>query len=155
MPGAGSFPAGAGPAGYDPTTYASGLPALPAGMPYLDLSVRQFTFAADGSQKTVHAVDQMVEVILNIQLGNFAPDPTLGTDWLKIKRAAYREAPKLALPVVTSALQPLIDRGDILLKSVLFLRPVPGRTIIPIEYVNLRLPVQTGVDPTRQTGRSF
>lgn len=155
MPGAGSFPAGAGPAGYDPATYAAPLPTLPVGVPFLDLSVRQYTFAADGSQNTVHPVDQMVEVILNIQLGNFTSDPTLGVDWLRIKRANYRQAPSIAPAVVAAGLKTLTDAGDILLKSVGYRRPAPGRTIIPIEYVNLRLPVQTGADPTRSTGRSF
>lgn len=145
MPGAGGIAAGAAPAGYDVVVFqGASLVGDLALMPYFDLSTRTFPFADDGSLLLVHPVDHAVEVTLAITRGTLKSAPDVGVDWPRIRAALYAETAKVAAGEIARALAPLVDAGDVELRAVRFSRPLPGRQLVEVLYVNLRLPVQLG-----------
>jgi hypothetical protein len=151
MPGVG---AGTAPAGYPVIT-----PAAPAAgaqdglMPYFDLATRTFPFAADGSLLLVHPVDQAVELTLGTTRGTIKSAPDHGVDWKRIRAALYAETPKVAAGEIARALAPFVQAGDVELRAVRFTRPAPGRQLVEVDYVNLRLPLQNGPATGVRTAR--
>ncbi len=138
MPGAGSFPAGTGPAGFDPV----GDPSAPGGAVPSALLVDPFTHdaraLAGGQLAGAHPVDQAVALAFGVAYGTIGSVPgqghTLGEiEWQSKDLEAQVESR------ARQALAALIQRGDVRLRSVVTTR-LPSGFFADINYTNLRLP---------------
>lgn len=147
--GAGSFPAGFGPAGADPVYVAGAVipPVLPRALKF-DPQTRRFVQNADGSMADIHPVDQQVIFLLFFERGSIPSQPTLGTRLrARIERLDPRKVPGVALDEVKQALNPLILAGDVRLVSVVSDTTFPARGLFVVTYVNLRDPATNILTP--------
>jgi hypothetical protein len=139
--GAGDYPAGIGPAGFDPVQSPSQRLVLyaPPSL-YFDLSTRSFPYDARGALVGVHPVDQEVELALGITAGSLGSAPAQGHTLRFITSPSAPDAERQVEDRVNRALARLLERGDITVRSARFVRPAPpGRLLVAVEYVNLRL----------------
>lgn len=140
--GAGDFPAGVGPAGFDPVAFVS--PALQFTPPLaalFDLGTRTFPFMTDGSGRlqSVHPVDQQVNLALGLIEGTVTSVKDLGASFARLQRASLADLQKEGALMANRALARLISNNDIEVREVTATRPIPGRVYIAVNYVNLRL----------------
>lgn len=141
---AGSFAAGSTPAGYD-SVYASvgKVRRLPQAL-YFDLATADFPIDANGFYKSVHPVDQRVALSLGVLEGTLASVPELGQRLRRITRISPTRAKRAVEDVIDLALDDLIEAGDIRLERVEVDTSIRGRTLVAVNYVNLRLlPLQS------------
>lgn len=139
--GAGDFPAGMGPAGFDPVVAPP--PPRDAKLPsaiWFDGATRTFLFDAQGRLVPIHPVDQSVALSILVELGKLSSAPTVGSS---ARRATgTTEAARLA-DVETrmrAAVKRRVDAGDIQIVAIVVTSPVPGRTVARFRYLNLRIP---------------
>lgn len=143
------YPAGVSPAGRDPTVFLAPPPIVvtPRAVKF-NPTTKQFVMNADGQLADVHPVDAAVARILCIEQGSVPSQPSLGTRLRALtNRVDPRQVPNIALNEVKRALQPYIDRGDVLLVSVTADVSTPGRTIFVVQYVNMRDPATNPTNP--------
>jgi hypothetical protein len=149
--GAGSFPAGYGPAGFDPAFVPDVRPApfMPRALVYQPTTQRFELFDKNGNQVDIHPVDQIVAVRCFIERGSSPSNPTLG-DRLRALTARKdpRQVPQIALQEVRRLLGDLVTAGDIKVTSVYVDQSIPGRKQFAITYVNLRDPTVNKLFPT-------
>ena len=140
--GAGSFPAGMGGAGVDPSYVPLSAPAYtPPRALMFDPRVRQFVQNADGSMADVHPVDAQVVYLLFFEAKSSPSQPALGTRIRKrITRVNPKQIPAIVLDEVKTTLGKLIAAGDITLVSVTVDQNSPGAVFYTVSYVNLRDP---------------
>lgn len=139
MAGAGAYPAGIGPAGFDPAdeTDAKAQP-LPVAAFY-DPALRGFPINDDGEVIGVHPVDQEVAIRTTIPKGSLKCAPNVGIDWARIRRASKATMLRDIEDEVRTTLKPLIDAGDIRLDSVTLWPEAAGRPLFFVDYFNVRL----------------
>lgn len=133
LTGAGSSPAGALPAGVNPTVFGSipAAPVLPGALNY-NAGTRAFT-------TPIHPVDQQVQLLLTVEQGAV---PSLGAVGQRYRQrflgAPQAHIPALALDETKVALAQLLKNGDILLRGVTVTSLVPGSNAVIVVYTNLR-----------------
>jgi len=152
--GAGDFPAGIGPAGFDPAAaYQALAPAQPPLAAQFDPSSKTFVFLKDGTGRlaAIHPVDQAVTLALCSSQGTIASVPDLGTTFDRLKRGSVASIQRECEMIVDRALDRLITANDIELRSVEVTRPIPGRVLVVVTYYNLRLADRA----TRSAGFGF
>jgi hypothetical protein len=136
LTGAGSSPAGALPAGTNPTIFSPvpSQPTLPSALNY-DAATRSFTTPID-------PVDQQVQLLLTVEQGAV---PALGVVGQRYRErflgAPQSHIPALALDETKVALSALLKAGDILLRNVMVRSTTPGSNVVIVAYTNLRNPV--------------
>ena len=129
MGGAGSYDAGLGPAGHDPTEVGvmqtGGVPIL--GVPKFDPLTKTDPVVDDGSNEEVSAVWQEVAHRIGIPLGAIAATPNVGLNVARIREATASNAQRTVEDVLAVALKPMIDRGDVKIDRVLLALPWRGK----------------------------
>lgn len=127
--GAGSFPAGVGLAGQDPiaasSTRSSG--AALTGVPKFDPLTKTYPDDGAGGVEEVDPIWQEVAHRLGIPLGAIPSAATLGIDVARARAATPANAQSTIEDVVTVALQPMIDRGDVKVARVVLAKPWRGK----------------------------
>lgn len=137
--GFGSYPAGFGPAGMDPTA-ASGAPLpLKEGAPAFDGNTRNFVQdAANGDFARQHPIDAKFFNRIRTRLGSVRSVPGLGQgvgnqQWID---------PKTELAFVTDqvnlASADMVEAGEIALRGVTVDLTVRGRVAFQVDYTNLQ-----------------
>lgn len=148
MPGAGSSPAGAAPAGADlPVTTAPPTPVLPRAERY-DPQLGRVRYGTTGELVDEHPVDHFVAMQIGHELGSIPAAPGTGTrmrDALKGVPSQKRQA--VAEDEVKRMLAVPIAQGDLELGAVTVDQPRKGR--VTFEYKNLRAPERPA--PTKKT----
>lgn len=138
--GAGSAPAGIGPAGEDPVAALSAPSAnTPPDSPYLDLELRNYKLNANGTTANMHVVDQAAQWSFAIRRGTHKADPRVGH--------TFFEAPALSGQAKLNDLNlraqdafpfsRLISEGKIFFVGVQLADPKKGETGIAVHYRNL------------------
>lgn len=139
--GAGSSPAGAGLAGFDPIVpLPAPVPPPAPGAWMFDPNAREFPFDANGYAVTVHPVDQIAEISLGSPLGGWASAPDTGIDVARLKNSTPQTVATAEQDAANLALAEPLANGDITLKSVAQDPDADGRPIFTSTYVNNRLP---------------
>lgn len=147
--GAGDYPTGIGPAGFDPPTTADRLiPTLPLSG-YFDPHTRDFPLDENGEIEGVHPVDQAVAMALGIVLAGASPAPAAGLDIERIKTASRAALQSTITDAVKVALADLISRADIAFIAAPLVPTANGRPFFEVVYTNLRLPSSTIRRPKR------
>lgn len=119
MPGAGFYPAGYAPAGDDPPDDGEPLgPVRKVAANIIDPSSGQYVIDADGQLHSVHPVDQIVVHTLSTTVGTVASVTSFGQNILQGVPVLDSKAPARIRNIITTALQSLIDAGDITIESV-------------------------------------
>lgn len=138
--GLGWFPAGVGPAGYDPVIPPDAPRRVrpPVALRY-DGATRDFVLRADGFYAEIHPVDQKVSLAMCISRGAVAAVPGLGNKLRTIRRTTAAVATTLAKQYVREALADLLAAKSIALKDVTVQADVPGRLLVFVLYHNLEL----------------
>lgn len=143
--GAGTSPAGIGPAGADPVgDYSStAIVDLSGGgvlVSRFDLSTHSIPVdPVTGLIKRVHWVDQAVALALGVTNGKLTSQPSLGNRLRLVQRNNRIRLQAEVNDAVRVALTALIDRGDIVVTDIQISIPVPSQTIVAVFYLNLRL----------------
>lgn len=138
--GAGTSPAGFGPAGAAPIVIVAPSTAPPQPTARLfDLGTRSFPIAANGSLATTHYVDQQVNLALGIEVGSVASVGTFGQTIRRIQRLSGPRLQSQVNDAVNVALALLLRNGDIRLLGVAIDTSVRGRLVVAVSYLNLRL----------------
>ena len=141
--GAGSYPAGVGPAGFDPlvTTPPANL-TLP-GAPLYDPETRTFPFGPNGAARAVHPVDHYVALVCTTPRRSLASAPDEGIDFERIKRTPPASRQAVVTDEVRHALRDGISRGDLELLGAPILEDDETAGLAwAVDYKNLRLPGQ-------------
>lgn len=127
--GAGSYLAGVGLAGQPPTETASmqtgGTPI--AGVPKFDPLTKTYPLEDGGGVEEVDAIWQEVAHRLGIPLGSIPSAPTVGINVARIRAATRANAQRTVEDVVSVALKPMIDRGDVAIDRVVLAQPWAGK----------------------------
>ena len=142
--GLGWFPAGIGPAGYDPVI-PPGAPrrARPPAALKFDGASRDFVLREDGFYEEIHPVDQKVALALCISRGAVAAVPELGNQLRTIRRVSRAVAETLAKQYVRETLADMIAGKSIELIDTKVQTDVPGRLFVFVLYRNLELDAET------------
>jgi hypothetical protein len=149
---AGDYPAGQGPAGFDPVWVPT--PPTPAFLPraeFYDPFQKRFFLtqedrlglpaATPPTYIDMHPIDQIVALRGTTQKGQSKSATDLGTRIAAVcARQPSARVPQLAYQEVANVFADLIANGDILLLSVTADTSVRGRNLFTINYVNLRDP---------------
>jgi len=144
---AGSFGAGVGPAGADPSPVSAPTTARPTRALRYDLATRRFVEDGTGAFVDVHPVDQKVAFLLGTEQGSLPSTPTLGQRYrARVNGVDPKQIPAVVTDETRLALAALLAAGDIDLLDVQTDARVRGRVLIAVTYVNLRDP-----DRTRKT----
>lgn len=104
-----------------------------------DPSIRDFSLDANGDAEPMHYVDQRVALTLNILQGTLSGDSTLGALLKDIKRFGTQTTKADAKRAIMSALQDIINDGEIEVVDINVLFPSGGRMDIFVIYKNLIL----------------
>ncbi len=142
--GAGTAPAGEGPAGLDPVAEPStpGILVQPDGtqVAFFDLATRSFPFdPVTGRVKRIHWVDQAVALALGVTNGTLASQSSLGNRLRFIRRNDRYRIEAEVTDAVRVALLALTGRRDIIVTSIDITQPVRSQIIVAVWYLNLRL----------------
>lgn len=142
MSGAGTFPAGTEPAGHDPVTDVSaGVRPVARRARFFEVETRTFPIGTDGRPAYQHPVDQAVSFALGIAKGTIPSAPELGLDVERLSSASRSRALNTATDIVSRALDPWVQAGDVRFVSVTLNGDVVlGRVPFEVTYVNLRTP---------------
>ena len=139
MPGAGSTPAGAFPAGYDPgVVSAAAAGAIPLAALF-QLSTADFPVDADGRFLSVHPVDQWVALQLSTRQGTLYSVPDAGHRLRSVTRLSAAKALSLATDIVRQALADAVARGDIRIDRIEVDTSHRGVLLVAVTYTNLRI----------------
>lgn len=140
--GAGQYPVGYGPAGFDPTSITAPTATLGGRAMYFDLITRDVPVDADGNYLEMHPIDSQVMVALGIQLGSVLSAPLVGSTIANLPIDDSVPMTAEANRRVQAALSDLIANGDVALVLVNAYAGPSWRAHIEIIYQNLRLPSQ-------------
>ena len=143
--GVGWFPAGIGPAGYDPVIPPDAPRDVrpPAALQF-DGQTRDFPLNATGFYKESHPVDQRVALALSISRGAIAAAPDVGNKLRTIRRVSPAVAETLAKQYIREALADLTAAKSIRVDQIKIDLSVPGRLMFAVTYLNLELAYLTG-----------
>lgn len=138
--GLGWFPAGIGPAGYDPVIPPDAPRRVrpPAALRY-DGATRDFLLDANGFYEEIHPVDQKVALALCISRGAVAAVPELGNQLRTIRRTSRAVAETIAKQFVREALADLTRGKSITIEDITVQTDVPGRLLVFVLYRNIEL----------------
>lgn len=138
--GAGNYPVGVGPAGFDPASITAATAEIGARALLFDPSSHDILVDDQGHYLETHPVDSRVMINLGLEFGIVASANTIGSllDSLPIDDAEPMTAE--ALRRVTLALADMIAAGDVALVLVNAWASPSSRAHIEIVYQNLRLP---------------
>ena len=127
--GAGSYLAGVGLAGHSPTEIAatSGGAGTVTGVPMFDPLTKSYPDDGDGGVEEASAIWQEVAHRLGIPLGAIPSAATVGIDVARARAATPANAESTIEDVVTVALQPMSDRGDVNVARVVLAKPGRGK----------------------------
>jgi hypothetical protein len=140
--GAGSFPAGFGPAGVDPVVASepSG-PFTPPAAIYIDLGTADAKVVA-GVWQSMHPVDQAVQLSFGVRRGTIRSAPNVGHEFDKIRvignvrfEGDVRAAARDAFPF-----SKLVDNGSITHLDTMIQRGKTGEFKVLVSYINNKLP---------------
>lgn len=138
--GLGWFPAGIGPAGYDPVVPPDAPRNVrPPAALRLDGASRDYVLDADGFYAESHPVDQKVGLALLVSRGAIAAVPDLGNRLRTIRRVSAAVAETLARQHIREALADLISGKSIEIESIVIDTAVAGRLLFSVAYRNLEL----------------
>lgn len=138
--GLGWFPAGIGPAGYDPVVPPDAPRNVrPPAALRLDGASRDFVLRPDGFYEESHPVDQKVALALVVSRGAIASVPGIGNRLRTIRRTTRVVAETLARQYIREALADLISGKSIEIESIVVDAAVPGRLLFSVVYRNLEL----------------
>lgn len=129
-----------------PRAHVTDAPVPVAAM--FDPSIRGYPLNASGTLTAIHPVDQKVILALHVKWGTLASAADFGAKFHLLKRDRNLEAACVA--EVNRALGDLLRAADIALRGITVTRPIPGRVIVVVSYVNLRLP--GGLTQVRKVG---
>jgi hypothetical protein len=147
--GAGSYPAGIGPAGHDPVSGLERvLPTMPVAAQF-DPDTRQFVINVDGELVPIHPVDQEVAIRLGVGLGTIAAASGVGLNLARLRRTSAAAMQLTVNDEVSFALADLIRNGDIQLLGSPLMPDARGRPFFYVDYRNLRLPTTTPAQQAR------
>jgi hypothetical protein len=118
-----------------------------------DGATRTFLFDDNGLLRSVHPVDQKVELGLLLELGKIAPVPTIGTAFRSIKYIDPQKIDNQVRDAIRLAIGSLKTNGDIEEINVTVLRPNRNAFSVQFTYRNLRLPNDQRRTLTLSTGR--
>jgi len=149
--GAGDFPAGVGPAGFDPVADPSAPGSRQPAAILFDLATKRYLFNPDGTAQEIHPVDQAVAFAFGFEQGSCPSTPNVGNRIRAEIRRLLPSSANKAIDLAKLALKRLTDAGDIQIVAIEPSSPVRGRFIVHVDYVNLRLP--TGVSDARSIRR--
>ena len=136
--GAGSFPAGLGLLGMDPTPAppAPRNAVIPVAL-WWDAGTRDYLRDDNGFFKSLHPVDQKMGLALTLQEGTIASDPTLGAKFRQIRFASGPSLGNQVNDFVKQATAAIVDAGEAKILSVKFASPAAGAIAIEVDYQNL------------------
>lgn len=138
--GLGWFPAGIGPAGYDPVVPPDAPRNVrPPAALRLDGASRDYVLDDDGFYAELHPVDQKVALALLVSRGAIAAVPGLGNKLRTIRRVSAAVAETLTRQYIREALADLIRGKSIEVESVVVDTSVAGRLLFSVAYKNLEL----------------
>jgi hypothetical protein len=138
--GLGWFPAGIGPAGYDPVVPADAPRNVrPPAALRLDGATRDYVLGEDGFYEESHPVDQKVALAILVSRGAIAAVPDLGNRLRTIRRVSRTVAETLVRQHIREALAELIRGKSIEIESIVIDTAVAGRLLFSIAYRNLDL----------------
>ncbi len=142
----GSYPAGIGPAGYDPVVppYAPRNVRPPVSLRF-DGTTRDFPIDAHGFYGEVDPVDQAVALALMINEGVIAAVPDLGNRLRRITRVSPAVAKTTAEDYVRLALSSLIAAKSVSIEK-LEVQTRRGVILVAVTYRNLTL--RDGIERT-------
>lgn len=101
-----------------------------------DPAIRDYVLLSNGSTDTMHYVDQRVALCLNIIQGTLSGDSSLGNNLNRIKRFNTIDTVADAKRAVSTALQGIINDGEITMKDIIVKFPLRGRMTVEVKYVN-------------------
>jgi hypothetical protein len=138
--GLGWFPAGIGPAGYDPVVPPDAPRNVrPPAALRLDGASRDYVLDDDGFYAESHPVDQKVGLALLVSRGAIAVVPELGNKLRTIRRVSRTVAETLTRQHIREALADLISAKSIEIESIVVDTAVAGRLLFSVAYRNLEL----------------
>lgn len=138
--GAGQFPAGIGPAGFDPVAD----PSPPRTTPELsalkfDGASRDWVMLADGRYEAAHPVDQKVALSLLVELGTIASATNIGSKLKKIRPGGASMRAQVTDAINTSfPLSALLANGDVETDAIEIELTTSGYNVA-YYYFNLRI----------------
>jgi hypothetical protein len=103
-----------------------------------DIGTKSFLQNADGTMKSIHPVDQEVNLALGIEAGAIASAVDVGHRMRRILRASGPTVAAAARDEVNRVLARLLARRDIKLLGVDVDTTTRGRIVAIVRYVNLR-----------------
>jgi hypothetical protein len=140
--GIGWYPAGLGPAGYDPVIPPDAPRGVhpPAALMF-DGQTRDFPLDENGFYREVHPVDQKVELALSVSRGAIASVPGIGNKLRTIQRVRKEVAETLARSYIREALADLLASKAIQINNIDIDidTSVAGRLLFAVTYLNLEL----------------
>lgn len=139
MPGAGAYPAGIGPAGFDDPANADSRSAPLPVAAFYDPATRTFPQNDDGEAVGVHPVDQEVAIRVTIPKGSIRCAPNVGISWARLRVASSRTMQKTVDDEVKASLATLIEAGDITLYGSPLHEDAHGAPLFYVDYRNNRL----------------
>lgn len=138
--GIGWFPAGFGPAGYDPVVPPNApRDVRPPAALLFDGETRDFPLDANGFYREVHPVDQRVALALCISRGAIASVPGIGNKLRTIQRVRRDVAETLARNYINEALAEMLSSKSIRIEKITIDTAVAGRLLFAVTYLNLEL----------------
>lgn len=138
--GIGWYPAGLGPAGYDPVVPPNApRDVRPPAALLFDGQTRDFPLDANGFYREVHPVDQKVELALCVSRGAIASVPGIGNKLRTIQRVRVAVAETLCRNYIDEALADLLKAKSISVEKITIDTSVPGRLLFAVAYLNLEL----------------
>jgi hypothetical protein len=136
----GDYPAGEGPAGFDPVMASSRVaPVVPKAL-YIDLEKRTVLYDANGYAKAMHPVDQTMAICCGIKKGTLTSSPDDGLDVDRILQASLASRQSVAEDAVNVAAAGPIGRGDVTIRRVLASTGT-GQISLIVDYRNNRTAV--------------
>lgn len=144
----GDYPAGVGPAGYDPVVPPSAPRRVrPPVSLHFDGATRDFILRDDGFYDEVHPVDQQVALALLISEGVVAAVPEVGNRLRTINRVPFAVARSTAKDYVNLALSGLLASKSIAIDKI-DVEGTRGALFVAVTYRNL-----LARDPRARTAR--
>jgi hypothetical protein len=138
--GVGWYPAGLGPAGYDPVVPPNApRDVRPPAALMFDGQTRDFPLDDNGFYREVHPVDQRVALALSISRGAIASVPGIGNKLRTIQRVRPNVAETLARNYINEALAELLRAKSIHIEKITIDTGVAGRLLFAVTYLNLEL----------------
>jgi hypothetical protein len=136
---AGSFGAGVGPAGYDPSAASPASDVVPTRALRYDLATRTFVEDGAGGFVSSDPIDQKVALLLGTEQGTVASVPALGQRYReRVNGVDPRQIAAIVVDETRIVLADLIAAGDIELLDVQTDASVRTRVLIAVTYRNLR-----------------